>query len=104
MWSSRYGVDDPAPAFLGKIGPVLQWNITPPSASVKYNQTENTRWRMVVKASGSTISAKLWDVSKTEPQGWMLNYADQPLGARGVGFYVYGRPDVPLESMTITVP
>lgn len=104
VWSARYGTDDPAPAFIGTIGPALGWNIAPPTATVRYNQTAKTRWRMVLRASGITISGKLWDVSKAEPPGWMLNYAAMPTGARGVGFYVYGKPDIVLEDMTITVP
>lgn len=69
-----------------------------------YVYVPNGRYHMQLKAVGSTISGKLWEMAEPEPAAYQVVGIAPWSTGRGVGFYDYLLAGAVLESLRVTVP
>jgi hypothetical protein len=100
--ASRFGGD--SIPFLGVLSSSSGYNPTR-DVNGSFYEYEPTRYRLMLRATGSQMQGKFWNVADSEPSTWFSFTGPWTL-KRGIGFYVYalGTFDAVLEQMYVTVP
>ena len=104
IFGSEFGASHRA--FLGLVAPP-DWNPNDDSnatMSPSWTFVANHEYKFVLRASGNTLTGKMWDATGAEPALPQVTLTAIYSTGRGIGFYTYGAIGALLENMHVTVP
>jgi hypothetical protein len=104
IFGSEFGISHRA--FLGLVGPAA-WNPNDDAnatMSPSWTFVANHEYKFLLRASGNTLTGKMWDATGAEPSLPQVTLTAIYSTGRGIGFYTYGAIGALLENMYVTVP